>query len=89
MHRVATVTSKGQVTIPKDIRDELGIRPHDTISFSVVDGYATLRRYPRLEEVVGSLPSLASLGLDLTVEEAIDRAKEDHARELAEKYARE
>lgn len=27
------VTSKGQVTIPKEVRDELGIRPGDEIEF--------------------------------------------------------
>jgi AbrB family looped-hinge helix DNA binding protein len=30
-----TVTSKGQVTIPKDIRDRLGIKPGTKVAFSV------------------------------------------------------
>ncbi len=30
---VATVTSKGQVTIPKEIRDRLGVRPGSRIDF--------------------------------------------------------
>jgi AbrB family looped-hinge helix DNA binding protein len=85
MTRVTTLTSKGQVTIPKEVRDKLDLQPHDRITFVVVDGYATLRRLPRLEEVVGSLPSLASLGLDMTVEEAIDLAKEERAQALFEK----
>ena len=29
----ATVTSKGQVTIPKDVRDALGVGPGDRIDF--------------------------------------------------------
>lgn len=38
---MSTVTSKGQVTIPKAIRDELGIRPGDEIVFEETeDGYA-------------------------------------------------
>jgi hypothetical protein len=40
---------------------------------------------PRLEEIAGSLPSLASLGLDMTVEEAIDLANDERAQELLEK----
>lgn len=83
--RVSTLTQKGQVTIPKGLRDNLGLQPHDRITFAVQDGYATLRRLPRLEEVVGSLPSLASLGLDMTVEEAIELAREEWAHELVEK----
>jgi len=33
MTYVATVTSKGQVTIPKEIRDELGLIPSSRIIF--------------------------------------------------------
>lgn len=30
---MSRVTKKGQVTIPKDVRDELGIRPGDEVEF--------------------------------------------------------
>jgi AbrB family looped-hinge helix DNA binding protein len=30
----ARVTTKGQVTVPKEVRDRLGIRPGDEIEFS-------------------------------------------------------
>jgi AbrB family looped-hinge helix DNA binding protein len=29
----STVTSKGQVTIPKEVRDELGLKPGDRVEF--------------------------------------------------------
>jgi antitoxin PrlF len=32
---VATITSKGQVTIPKSVRELLGVRPGDRVSFRV------------------------------------------------------
>lgn len=89
MGKVTTLTSKGQVTIPKEAREELGLRPHDKIIFQAVDGSARLRRLPRLEELVGCLPSLASLGLNITVEEAIELAVEDHAVEVFEQMKRQ
>ncbi len=84
MTRPTTLTSKGQVTIPKEIREALDLKPHDKITFVVADGYAKLQRLPRLEELVDSLSSLASLELNMTVEEAIELAKEERARELFE-----
>lgn len=32
---VATITSKGQTSIPKEIRDKLNLRPGDRISFII------------------------------------------------------
>jgi AbrB family looped-hinge helix DNA binding protein len=38
-----TVTSKGQVTIPKEIRQRLGIRKGTKVAFSMEDGRIELR----------------------------------------------
>lgn len=78
MVRVTTLTSKGQVTVPKEIRDELGLRPRDKIRFSIENGHAVLRKaYPSLRDIVGSLPSLG-----MPIEEAIEQAKEERAQRL-------
>jgi antitoxin PrlF len=83
MVRVTTLTSKGQVTIPKEIRDELGLKPADKIEFFIENGHARLRKaYLSLEEVAGSLPAL---GMDIDIEEAIELARAERARELFEK----
>lgn len=38
------VTERGQVTIPKELRDRLGIRPGQVLEFSEEDGRLVLRR---------------------------------------------
>ena len=38
------LTSKGQVTIPKEVRDELGLAPGDDVEFVVDRGVVRLRK---------------------------------------------
>jgi AbrB family looped-hinge helix DNA binding protein len=38
------VGERGQVTIPKDIREKFGIRPNAEVEFKVVDGSIVLRK---------------------------------------------
>ena len=40
---VSTVTQKGQVTIPGELRRALKIKPKDRVSFELVDGEVRLR----------------------------------------------
>lgn len=37
------ITTKGQVTIPIQIREELGLLPHTEVTFEIEDGAAVLR----------------------------------------------
>lgn len=39
----STVTSKGQTTIPKSVREELGIRTGDVLEWDVQHSYVRLR----------------------------------------------
>jgi AbrB family looped-hinge helix DNA binding protein len=44
MTAAATLTSKGQTTIPKEIRDGLGMKPGDRMTFTLMpDGTVILR----------------------------------------------
>ena len=84
MTQVRTITSKGQVTIPKEVREVLGLRPNDKVRFSLENGHVVLRKaYPSLAEVIGSLPPLG-----LPIEDAIDQAKEERAQRLSAKLRR-
>lgn len=47
MDPVATLTSKGQTTIPKGIRDQLGMRPGDKMTFTVLPNGTVLLRMKR------------------------------------------
>lgn len=55
MDTVATVTSKGQVTIPKVVRDVLGIKPGDEVIFRVEGDRAVLARTPDFLALAGSV----------------------------------
>jgi AbrB family looped-hinge helix DNA binding protein len=41
------ITSRGQVTIPQEVREELGLLPNTEVAFDVVDGEARLRKIDR------------------------------------------
>ena len=54
MRQVITrVTSKGQVTIPAEIRRALGIKPRDRVEFSLADGVATVAKAESVVEKLG------------------------------------
>ncbi len=69
---MAKVTSKGQVTIPKEIRERLGIRPGDELEFVEVKGTYQLRKHvslAALEKYRGYLKDLAGKDPDELVRE--------------------
>lgn len=41
---VARVTSKGQVTIPKKVRDKLGVSPGEEVGFEERDGLMLIKK---------------------------------------------
>ncbi|EUB97194.1 transcriptional regulator, AbrB family [Rhizobium sp. CF080] len=53
------VTEKGQVTIPKNVRSNLGIEPGSEVEFVLREGEAVLRRVePSREEVERNVRAL-------------------------------
>ena len=60
MDIAARVSSKGQITIPKLIRDALSLTEGDQVVFRVIEGErAILARTPDLLELAGSVPTPA------------------------------
>lgn len=55
MDAAAKVTSKGQVTVPKAVRDALGIKEGDEVVFRVDGNHAVLARTPDFLELAGSV----------------------------------
>jgi AbrB family looped-hinge helix DNA binding protein len=51
----ARVTSKGQVTVPKAVRDALGIKEGDEVVFRVEGNRAVLARTPDFLELAGTI----------------------------------
>jgi AbrB family looped-hinge helix DNA binding protein len=64
---LGTVSSKGRLTIPKAIRDAMGLKPGDSVVFAFTDGAATLRpaKAWTLDELRGSLRAYAHQGPDI------------------------
>lgn len=59
---LATVTSKGQVTIPAEVRRLLGVGPNTKVAFVVDPDTGSVRlqapKYPTIESLVGAAGSL-------------------------------
>lgn len=51
----ASLTSKGQITVPKAVRDALGLRPGDRVVFRVEERRAVLAKTPAFIDLAGSV----------------------------------
>lgn len=85
----ATVTSKGQITIPADVREECGIEPGDRIElFPMADGTIHLRLLnATADDFFNCLAGFENTGFTGTDDEAIALAllKDDRGEEVPAK----
>lgn len=51
----ARVTSKGQITLPKSVRQALGLKEGDRVLFRVMNGRAVLAKVPDFLDLAGSI----------------------------------
>ncbi|TAK36807.1 MAG: AbrB/MazE/SpoVT family DNA-binding domain-containing protein [Chloroflexota bacterium] len=83
MSHITSLTRKGQVAIPKEVRVKLGLKAFDKIEVEVEGGEARLRKArPSLEEVAGTLPPL-----DVPIEEMPTIAKHERAKRRISKLS--
>ncbi|HUZ79701.1 MAG TPA: AbrB/MazE/SpoVT family DNA-binding domain-containing protein [Thermoplasmata archaeon] len=64
---MGTMSTKGQVTIPKDVRDALGVRPGDRVRFDLEGGERVILRKAepsRLTEILDRLGPSAETGVE-------------------------
>ena len=79
MH-ITTVTQKGQVTIPIDIRRHLGLKPGDSVQFFKTNGEFRVKPIPNFFSFRGSLK-----GKKVPSEKTIDKISQQFA---VERYLR-
>ena len=78
---IATLTSKGQITVPRDVRKELGLEPGTKVSFvHNAEGDIVVQRVGRsVKELSGALPysgpALTIHEMDEAVGKAVLRAQ--------------
>ncbi len=77
------VTTKGQVTIPKEIRDALGIEPGDEIAFeSVASGYKIQKKEPTTSDGGDPFDKYRGSADDETMPERMRRLRQEYPRDV-------
>jgi len=63
---MGTVTKKGQITIPKRVRDELGIKPGDEVVFVKYQGnFVIMNKHEFLRRVMDDLQGVEIVSEEL------------------------
>ncbi|MCC6944108.1 MAG: AbrB/MazE/SpoVT family DNA-binding domain-containing protein [Thermomicrobiales bacterium] len=88
-HYYAKVTSKGQITVPKPIRDSLAIDSGDSVLFTVEDGRVTSvdAVHGGIEDLFGKfkpVPGADTSDFDRIRQDAWDQVVEDRIRRMNE-----
>jgi antitoxin PrlF len=78
MDVAAKVTSKGQVTVPKAVRDALGLKEGDEVIFRVEGNRAVLARTPDFLALAGTI-RVPAAKRNVAWDEVIRRTRSDRA----------
>ena len=81
---VTTVTQRGQVTIPAEVRRLLGLKPHDKVAFTIDDG--EVRIVPVAFTAASAFSSVKPIGDFSDFDEQIRDAKEERAERLVKSH---
>jgi AbrB family looped-hinge helix DNA binding protein len=72
------VLPKGQITLPKKIRQHLGINVGDALVIEEEKDRIVIRKGKTIYDFIGTLPAL-----DISIEEMIEKATEEAMKERA------
>ena len=79
MDVAARISAKGQVTLPKSVREALGVAEGDQVIFRVEGSRATLARTADLLSLAGAVP-VAEPDRGASWDEIRERTREERAR---------
>ena len=88
MRNITTLTQKGQVVIPKEIRDRFGLKTSDKLIFSVKDNEIVIKKAKTPEEVMGMLKT-DIVATDEEINKAIEEGFLEQWRKKEERLRRE
>ncbi len=71
------VGAKGQVVIPKAVRDLLDLRPGDQVAIDAVDGEARVRRVTSGADLLGMFAGGSSMTAELEAEHRAEIERDD------------
>ena len=77
---VSTLTSKGQVTIPAEVRRYLGLKTKDKIVFLIQDEGTVRLSTPRYPDIASLRGAAGSLQEPRSWQEMREIAREDHVK---------
>lgn len=69
---ITNITQKSQVTIPREIRKILGLKPRDRVSLSIENGQLKIEKIPSILELAGFIKLPPSLKHGKAVESIED-----------------
>jgi antitoxin PrlF len=78
MDTAAKLTSKGQLTVPKAVRDALGLKEGDEVIFRVEGNRAVLARTPDFLDLAGTM-RVPAAKRNVAWDEVIRRTRSDRA----------
>lgn len=78
---VSSVSPKGQVTIPEEIRERLGLAPKDKVTFTLED--ESVKITPARSRLAASFQAVPALKQSRSLKEMTEIASEEHAQEIA------
>jgi AbrB family looped-hinge helix DNA binding protein len=74
------VSEKGQVTIPKRVRDQLGIRPGTALTFSAVGGKLVASKAAEASDVFEKWRGRGRIPGGLSVDAYLAKSRDGHGR---------